>query len=267
MMSCETKPSFEDRIDPNNYVRTLGGRVPLFYMNQACGSVDLQGDPTTGLSNGQLNTHPEMIPILDAWAVNFEYFARVFGDYGRIERIGHLGSFRNTDGDPSWHYCAKALDINWIQWESGQACRPCNGDYDAMNATNRRRLIGVEASLRKYFGAVLNRGIDDHNNHFHVDIGSSVGFNPNGSDSARLFIRDCIEAFTSTDISYGLAAWGTADDSALAALLSSLGMGCMNIRTNITEYRIFLDFIMMHAFADRSIGEDDSYKWTGVIRL
>ena len=37
-----------------------------------------------------------------------------------------------------------------------------------------------------------------------------------------------------------------------------MGMDCFDIVPNISEYLIFLDYIMMHGFADQAAGH---YRW------
>lgn len=204
------------------------------------------------------------------WRNGFGRFSSRYGGYGQITRIGHLGSYPAGKDRTSFHNTGEAVDISWLQWSTGQSCRPCNGKYNASDPINRRRLVAVEASLRKHFGTVLNRGYPGHFNHFHVDTGCPVRFRPKSYSSHRLFARDCIEAFTGTAIGYDQCPWrdGTAvptrvcprednreDEIALSGLLTSLGMDCLDIENKISDYQVFLSYIMMHGFANADAGE------------
>ena len=209
--------------------------------------------------------HSDFAPILDSWMMNLQYFSNQYGDYGQVARIVHHGIVNETRARPSFHITGEGIDIKWIDWANAQACRPCNGAADAANPTTHRRIVGVEASLRKYFGVVVARGYNDaHDNHFHADVMCPVGLSK-GAATNRFFVRDCIKAFSDTSMTYHGGSWvETTDGVALTALLTSIGMDCFDIFTNISEFLIFLDYIMMHAFADRSAGH---FRWGGLPTL
>ena len=77
------------------------------------------------------------------------------------------------------------------------------------------------------------------------------GSSPDRSD------QDCIRAFTDDKISYD-GVWGTQSDESYLRLLSDLGMECLDPVTYCTHYMVFLDYIMMHGFADTQAGK---YRW------
>ena len=268
-MDCRALPTVES--PPEHSISQLGDHISLYYLEISCAQSDLVAgsfDPTSDESPGDLTIRMNMVPLLESAFANIEYFAQVYGGYGQITKLGHIGALPGRP-DPSFHLRAEALDINWIAWSTGEVSRPCNGAFEALNPTSHRRLIGVEAGLRKYFGTVINRGWRGHNNHFHVDPGCPVQFNK-GKETHRLFIRDCISAFTSVDdVPYNQNQWrGNIDDdtdeAALQVLLRALGMDCLDIDMNIPDYYLFLDFIMMHAFSDQRAG---AYRWNGFTEL
>lgn len=168
----------------------------------------------------------------------------------------------------SWHYHDRAIDITWIGWNNAtlerpiqrRASRPCRGRSDVQSsATAYRRMVAVEACLRKYFGTVLNRNYDDdHVDHFHVDDGGCVGLNL-GLKTHVMFLQDCIEAFTDVRLSKDELGrhFGTYDASTkegYRVLKSDLGMERLAPETYNSHYWLFLSYMMMHGFADSRAG-------------
>lgn len=211
-------------------------------------------------------------PSLRAFIYNTSYFSREFGGaMGDIHVLGHGGGLRPYPGVDSYHYQAKALDIYWIGWSNEAqhvAARPCNAAVEiSTRPTNHRRLVAVEAGLRKWFSYVLNRDIDDHHHHFHVDNGCpsiALRVRKGTTDnwvytSCHYFIQDCINAFTDMQIPYD-GQWGSDTQRGYEVLLSDFGMELLDPIANINEYLLFLDYVMMHGFADSRAG---SFRWAG----
>lgn len=206
--------------------------------------------------------------------------------WGWLRDQSRLGMGFKING--SWHYHDRAFDIHWIGWRpaSGpagagrRASRPCDG-IDEANSTVEayRRLVAVEAGLRKYFGTVLNRNWPNHVNHFHVDNGPCVGLELNEEarykSSDVMFIQSCIEAFTDVLINkdgkhqgfYGATRssehreQGRLTKEGYRILLSDLGMESLNPETSISHYYLLLDLIMMHGFANERAGV---HRWAGI---
>ena len=152
------------------------------------------------------------------------------------------------------------------------------GHHDRSLATTSGVRRASDSSSDSDIGNVVSRGYRGtdpdtgeilpylHADHSHADTGCPVSFST-GKESNQLFARDCIRAFT-LDTTTGYLStsatnpnqWTTAHQASLDALLASLSMDCFDIDTNISEYLIFLDYIMMHAFADRAAGH---FRWSG----
>ena len=229
--------------------------------------------PSVPSDGDTLTCHPSMKTPLELFVQNINHFSSSFGSYGPIRLIGHSGAQRyKLDYDKkgklieSFHYEAKALDITWILWQEGNSSiysLPCKAADEAKVSTNHRRLTAVEAGLRKWFGYVLNRGITNHHNHFHVDNGCHVALRIRAGGSFRrntschYFLQDCINAFTDETVTYD-GIWGDASKQGYRRLLSDLGMECLDPAMYINHYMIFLDFIMMHGFGNVSAG---AYRW------
>lgn len=224
-------------------------------------------DPTSTLLKCDISMYRPLKYFLD----NTSYFSAEFGNgLNQIAVIGHGGGLRYTDGADSFHYSAKAVDIFWLGWATEQgpiAARPCNGAGEVLvSPTNHRRLVAVEAGLRKWFSYVLNRNIDKHHNHFHVDNGcAGIGLRKRpGSDkwvntSCHYFAQDCIRAFTDVAVKYD-GKWGNHTEKGFQTLLSDMGMDLLDPVTKVNHYLIFLDYIMMHGFADARAGQ---FRWDG----
>ena len=195
----------------------------------------------------------------------------------------------------SWHYHDRAFDIYWIGWKSTaeevgvirRASRPCFGRAEVNASTYAyRRLVAVEAGLRKWFGSVLNRNwnvnenreLPAHWDHFHIDDGACVDLKLTEDYeyplSDVMFIQSCIEAFTDIRLSEDGTHFGFYGDApqekhreqsrltkeGYEVLLSDLGMSSLNPQQNINHYYLLLDFIMMHGFANKRAG---AYQWVG----
>ncbi len=242
-------------------------------------------------TSGDLYCHLSLYSPLRSFVENTSYFSRTYGpQHGPIVILGldkaqrdtlRYRTTENPDGTKgkrvrgSYHYEGKALDIHWIEWNGvggAIAARPCNGAGDALDTVTRRRLIAVEAGLRKWFGYVLNRNIGGHQNHFHVGNGCPEIALRIKRDSAKwqhtschFFIQDCIAAFSDVVVDYD-GSWnpdtlnGRATVEGYHTLLSDLGMERLDPRTNCNEYIMFLDYIMMHGFANARAGK---YRWEG----
>ncbi len=219
---------------------------------------------------GDLNLDASLEPLLNSFVNNISYFSRMYGSsqYGNLSWIGHdggkAGSIRDT-----FHNVGKALDIKWIEWAGVHRSNPTEAALEVHDSnenwqpTTHRRLVAVEAGLRKWFGYVLNRGIRDHDNHFHVDTGCDValrirrGSRARASMSCHYFIQDCINAFTAIRTSYD-GIWGASSEQAYQILLSDLGMECFDPVKYINHYMLLLDYIMMHGLADQPAG---TFRW------
>ena len=240
----------------------------------------------------KINLDASMEPTLDSFVDNVSFFSREFGDsgYGNISWIGDIGGRAGGDPRDTYHNVGKALDITWVQWIGGNSCRPLVAASDVSDTTTHRRLVAVEAGLRKWFGYVLNRHVGDpsldvsewgaegpnskHQTHFHVDNGchvalrldsdettprvdddSDLGYRP--IRSCHYFLQDCINALTDEGVDYD-GIWDEGTHRAYLRLLSDLGMECLDPVRYVNHYLIFLDFIMMHGFANAQAG---AYRW------
>ena len=156
-------------------------------------------------SDGDLSCHAEMRAPLTAFANTVNYFSSQCGaGYGTLQTIGHWGGQRpksGCDNGNSYHCEARAVDIYWLEWSGGVVSRPCNGTGEvASSKAAHRRLIAIEAGLRKFFGYVLARNISGHHNHFHADNGCPIALRVRSGTTSRTvtscnyFIQDCVRA-------------------------------------------------------------------------
>lgn len=275
--------SYYERTNPNLVkISSIGSdstSVALRY-------VETVSDASSG--NSDLPVHPDLVKVLHKYANNFSYFCREFGDsnYGRIEWLGHIGAGGGLPRS-SFHNHYKALDISWYEWSGGNTSRPVDARHEVQTGdgtwrrSTHRRLVAVEAGLRKYFGYVLNRYIgrpekgtegplSPHKNHFHVDNGCGIGLRV---DRARLqdpvlptlrkvrschyFIQDCVWAFTDIDAGYD-GRWGAKTELGYLTLLRDMGMERLDPISYVSHYLLFLDFIIVHGLTDSRSG---AYRW------
>lgn len=227
--------------------------------------------------------HYGLVGPLSRFLRTINYYSMAIGDsgYGRVDALGHIGIKRFVDGDPSYHFIWKAIDISYLHWEGGNVSRPHKSSQEVTTAgsgsiESHRRLIAVEACLRSAFGYVLNRYIGNpkkgtegrsspHANHFHADDGCPVALI---TDRARLespplrkrtvrschyFVQDCINAFTDRQIDYD-GRWGTDTEDGYLSLLSDLGMEHLDPIHRLSHFRLFLAYIIMHGIGNRRAG-------------
>lgn len=226
-------------------------------------------------SNGNLNCRRSMKSPLDKFANTINHFSSQCGTgYGMLQTIGHGGGQRprNSCSAPySYHCDGSAIDIYWLEWNGGAVSRPCNGaDEAGSSLAAYRRLVAVEAGLRRCFGYVLGRNISLHQNHFHADSGCGIalrlksGTTNRTFTSCNYFIQDCVLAFVDYDDDeqsakpvYG-GPWDEVSKTGYLRLLSDFGMSRLDPVRYVHHYMIFLDFVMMHGFANRHAG---AYRW------
>ncbi len=248
--------------NPNRTVATLGGvelRRVKHWNWVTCTTT------TPGFTKGGTGLTSSFEGQLDYWSKLTQYLSREYGgwSYRSLNWIGHLGGYNGSRTSDSYHLTGEALDIGWLQW-NGTDSRPCYGKNELKSTSRNRRYLAVEATLRKNFGFVLNRHIPAHHNHFHVDRGCSVamhtkwyghsGWSSRQYRSTAYFIQDCVDAFMS-DFNIGNdGKWGNQTESAFNTLKSRMGMHTLSPKTNVTHYQIFLTYIAMHGFANKSAG-------------
>lgn len=222
-------------------------------------------------SDGDLNCRRSMKSPLDKFVNTVNYFSSQCGaGYGTLQTIGHGGGQRpkGSCGPPySYHCDGRAIDIYWLEWSGGIVSRPCNGDDEADASTEAyRRLVAIEAGLRKYFGYVLGRNFLSHQNHFHADNGCEQALRLKSGTSGwtftscNYFIQDCVLALVDYGNGAQMAkpvygeAWNNASKAGYLRLLSDFGMSRLDPVRYVNHYMIFLDFVMMHGFANRPAG-------------
>ena len=237
--------------------------------------------------------HRSMVQPTRNFVTSMNHYSVAIGDsdYGRVDWIGHLGTGPGSDRD-TLHWALAAIDISYVHWSGGNISKPNTANSEVHDLggnwrpTTHRRLVAVEACLRKWFGYVLNRNIDGHDDHFHVDLGTVPGHltteqeenvcspalrlfrsdlasgasNPTISQvnkwkytSCAYFVADCVNAFTDIEVPYN----GSYDEendgdvSAFEYLLAELGMECLDPIRYLSHYQLFLNFVIMHGLADK----------------
>ena len=214
----EQREDFDDRVylgpnapQDNEYLASLPWHRTEFGLAPVLNSAeDPWGDDYAANSGRGLMLHSKMTEPVRGFVSTLDYYSKwvaaqgVTG-YGRVDWIGHMGGIRNEKGNPSYHYAEAALDVTHVHWSGGNISRPWRARSEvAVDGTStpveHRRLVAVEAALRKWFPYVLNRYIGSsrqpfgsarrrdpanpdkwlpagdgpnspHWNHFHVDLG------------------------------------------------------------------------------------------------
>ena len=251
-------------------------------------------DPEDPLNSQRgIRIHRALIAPVRNFVSTLDYFAsRLDVDgYGRIDWIANLGTYPDVRRPrPSYHWAYAGFDITHVHWTGGNVCKPYSAAGEVKDAatgewkpTTHRRLVAVEACLRKWFGYVLNRRIENHDNHFHADLGSIPPHPRTGAkqrfrdpDACRCspalrvtrterlgsnrpfrtcnyFIQDCISAFTDVRVEYD-GVWGPTTELGYLTLMSDLGMEHLDPIHKLTEFQLFLNYIIIHGLSDQRAG-------------
>ena len=153
--------------------------------------------------------------------------------YGKAEVITSAGAWV---GKSSYHGRARAFDLDGIFWTN----RTFVTLQDGYNNGDRPFYFGVEAILRRHFGTVLDYLYNaPHRDHFHIDDGSSVGFNSSFRSTVSFLQGTLVYVF---GISVGASGidglWGRNTRAALNQALSRLG-----ITGSISNQAVWLQFL------------------------
>ena len=167
-MTCEDKPTkkWDDDHEDLIHIDNIAG-VRLGVAYGSCSIVGPEGsfvdpypsDSSARTSDNTSNCHEEFAPLLHSWMANLQYFAYEYGGFGNVTRLYHAGIHPPGSVRETFHNEGRALDIKGIDWADGTWWRACAGNEETSTTTRYRRLVGVEASLRKYFGNVVARGL------------------------------------------------------------------------------------------------------------
>ena len=113
--------------------------------------------------------------------------------------------------------------------------------------------LGIEAVLRKHFGKVLSYDYNrDHEDHFHFDNGTSVGFKK-AAKSHVIFVQNAVALVFQVAIGRD-GVWGPQTEAAVNKVRGDLGIGGLSTKANWLE---FLDAIAENALANEKAIDDD----------
>jgi hypothetical protein len=204
--------------------------------------------------------------LLDTWLLNMNHYSYWYGGYGMVSRIATAG-VGGCYGHVSNHDDYNAADLSRIEWSNGTLLNMYAGDHNHPSRTVRRRYLAVSASLRKWFGYTLDGVLadtfdgGDHNNHFHVDPLCPTLLNLTGSSRSRgtniCFIQSVCNEFDNAGLAVN-GQWNTATSNAWFNFKWKTRTWCYSEQYNVPHWRIILDMIMRHGFADKDAGHYQS---------
>ena len=151
-----------------------------------------------------------MVEVLD------KCFDDVFrqSPFGPGEVITSAGAFVDK---PGYHGSGQAFDLDGIFWAEEWLV--------ALEYPNKPHLyLALESILRQHFGTVLAYNYNsDHKDHFHMDIGSAVGFEMM-SKSRVEFLQSTL--FYVHGYQVGIdGVWGPSTEAVAKVALSEIGIG------------------------------------------
>lgn len=200
-----------------NYFEKLAG-VPVRYGRKPLASYGSKGVPY------KFHCEKDFQEMLEA------AFAELFDIAGLEgpEVIVSAGTF--VLNKPGYHGKGRAFDIDSIFWK--------NRVLITKNYPSEKRFyLGVEAVLRKHFGTVLNFLYNKaHEDHFHIDDGTPVGFNPS-SRSRVLFVQAALAHVHAINVGID-GVFGPQTEGAIKQVLKNVGL-----TGKITSKQVWLDFL------------------------
>lgn len=248
-MVCFTTPTYANRNLNNTTLRSTIGGYPIKY----------DGDCDGIASSAAYPFHNTIVAKLDRWATATNFYASTYGGLN-LSWIGHLGTYRDFSGNPSWHYRARAWDISHLEWTNGTSLDICHGAHAAEALSIRRRYLASEALLRRHFRTVLNGYYNTaHETHFHIDNGCQMEPLNTSLRSHTLFMQLIANNFMFKDLVVD-GVWGPATQDAFMEARSVMNMMCLHPRSILSNYITFLNYIARHGFANHSLGV---YKYPG----
>lgn len=242
-MVCSPTPTYESRSLASTELRSTIGGYPIKY----------DGDCDGVTSSAAFPFHTSIVGKLDVWATGTNYYASNYAGLN-LDWIGHLGTYRDFSGTPSWHYHARAWDISKIQFTSGASVDICHGAHASAERTKRRKYLAVEALLRRHFRTVLNGYYNAaHETHFHVDNGCQLEPMNDTLTSHTLFMQLVANDLMNKSLVVD-GVWGPATQAAFWEMKTVLNMECLAPKNNVSHYITLLNYIAMHGFSNHSLG-------------
>lgn len=163
--------------------------------------------------------------------------------YGNVQFLASAGFYVNKPGQ---HGAGTAMDLDAVQWDSGQVSTPLNGDHDSADEAVGRRYLAVEATLRRQFCYVLDGWYPDHADHFHADFASMPPLLSKSGESATNFIQATCNRFLGSGLAVD-GAWGSNTQREYDRMLGALGVAG-DPTADIEVYRGLLNQIALHGF-------------------
>jgi Extensin-like protein C-terminus len=158
---------------------------------------------------------------------------------GEAKIVTSAGAFVNHGGG-GHHPRGTAFDLDGIFWQNKDFVTL----FDGFNGRDRPFYYGVECVMRKHFGTVLNFDFNAaHRDHFHLDIGGTVGFSSSAL-SEVLFLQGLLVRVFRQNIGItGIDGdFGVNTQAALDRVLATLG-----VTGSITTKAKWLDFLTKSA--------------------
>lgn len=186
----------------------------------------------------------EFLDTLVVWIRELRSISQQAG-YGGIEYLVSAGFYVNKPGQ---HGAGTAMDLDVVQWASGQVSSPLNRDHTSSDDAVARRYLAVEATLRRQFCYVLDGWYPDHADHFHADFASMPPLLRTGSQSATFFIQATCNRFQGSGLAID-GIWGPNTQREYDRMRSTLGI-TGDPTADIAVYRDLLHKIALHGFAN-----------------
>lgn len=165
--------------------------------------------------------------------------------YGNVQYLVSAGFFVDKPGQ---HGAGTAMDLDVVQWDSGQVSSPLNGDHDSADEAVGRRYLGVEATLRRQFCYVLDGWYPNHHDHFHADFASMPPLLSKSGESATNFVQAVCNRFQGSGLAID-GDWGTNTQREYDRMLSTLGIAG-DPTADVEVYRGLLHQIALHGFSN-----------------
>lgn len=212
---------------------------------------DIDGTPVYYWRSNPGNQDPvtwqctqDFLDTLVVWIRELRSIAQEAG-YGNVQYLVSAGFYVNKEGQ---HGAGTAMDLDVVQWDSGQVSSPLDGDHTSSDDAVARRYLGVEATLRRQFCYVLDGWYPNHHDHFHADFASMPPLLSTSGESATNFVQATCNRFQGSGLDID-GIWGPNTQREYERMLGTLGV-TGDPTADIEVYRDLLHKIAVHGFAN-----------------
>jgi hypothetical protein len=188
------------------------------------------------------------------WANDFEDLYYNWIGLVDMDWVGHIGCYGHcTENNGSMHHYGRALDLARVQMNDGWFV-DMNWSW-RQGLMHRRRYLAVAVYLRRYVKTVLTHQYNsDHADHIHFDDGETLAPISNTSKADTQLIQMACNMQNGESLGVD-GVWDDTTEAAFQRLKTKMQLGCLNIRSNLDDTKVFLGLVAYDAASNYDAGQ------------